>query len=56
MSYSIRDTCVSCGMCQDVCPQEAISEGELQFEIKAEMCVECGACANACPTGSIEKP
>ena len=28
MAYVITDECVSCGTCADVCPAEAISEGD----------------------------
>ena len=53
MAYKITDACVSCGSCADLCPVEAISEGEGQFVIDADVCVSCGACADQCPTEAI---
>ncbi len=53
MAYVINDGCVSCGACAGECPVNAISEGDTQYEINADVCLECGACADVCPTGSI---
>ena len=53
MAYVINDGCVSCGACACECPVNAISEGDTQYVIDADVCLECGACADACPTGSI---
>ena len=53
MAYVINDGCVSCAACAGECPVNAISEGDTQYVIDADVCLECGACADACPTGSI---
>lgn len=56
MAYVITDSCVSCGTCQPVCPVEAISEGETQYNIDPDTCIECGSCAEVCPSGAINPP
>ncbi len=53
MAYVINDGCVSCGACAGECPVNAISEGDTQYVIDADVRLDCGACADACPTGSI---
>lgn len=53
MAYKISDSCISCGACEPECPVEAISEGDTQYNIDAELCIDCGACADVCPTEAI---
>ncbi len=53
MAYVISDDCTMCGACQDVCPVEAISEGEPKYVINAETCTDCGMCADECPVEAI---
>lgn len=49
--YSPR-VCVECGICRDICPVEAIVQGENQaLRVEGETCIECGACVAACPEG-----
>lgn len=55
MAYVISDACISCGACEDVCPTEAISEGDTIFVIDAEKCISCGACADVCPQEAISE-
>lgn len=55
MAYKISDACVMCGACAAQCPVEAISEGDAQYVIDAEVCVECGACAAQCPVEAISE-
>ncbi len=48
--------CRDCGLCEIVCPQQAISRralGEEAYEyvVDDELCIGCGFCAGACPTG-----
>ena len=45
--------CISCGSCAEVCPTEAISEGESYYIIDAELCIDCGSCTTVCPTDCL---
>jgi formate hydrogenlyase subunit 6/NADH:ubiquinone oxidoreductase subunit I len=47
------DECISCGACAEVCPEDAISEGEEAYEIDAEKCTDCGTCEDECPVEAI---
>ena len=50
LSYKITEECISCGVCADECPVEAISEGDDIYVIDPDLCTDCGACADVCPT------
>jgi len=58
MAYLINDECISCGACEPECPNQAISEGEIIYEIDAAKCTECvgsfesSRCAEVCPVDS----
>lgn len=42
------DTCVKCGMCEDVCPAECITV--IDYAVKdPEKCIDCGQCMRVCP-------
>ena len=56
MAHTISSECVSCGACAEVCPTEAISEGETQFVIDPGACVDCAACIDVCPVDAIAGP
>lgn len=55
MAYVISSECISCGTCAENCPVNAISEGENQYIIDADVCVDCGACAASCPADAISE-
>ena len=45
--------CTGCGICEKVCPVEAVKvENNLAF-INPDKCVECGICADNCPQDTI---
>ncbi len=58
MALMINEDCVSCGVCEPECPNDAISEGDDIYIIDPDLCTEChGAfdeaqCASVCPTDS----
>jgi formate hydrogenlyase subunit 6/NADH:ubiquinone oxidoreductase subunit I len=47
------DECISCGSCAEVCPEDAITEGEDAYQIDAEKCTDCGTCEDECPVDAI---
>lgn len=53
MAHVISDGCVACGACVEVCPVEAISEGNPIYKINPDTCIDCGACVDECPSGAI---
>ena len=55
MSFIIKDSCISCAACADICPVQAISEGETQYVIDESACIGCGACQSVCPVGAPEE-
>ena len=59
MALLINADCTACDACRPVCPNEAISAGEVIFTIDALRCTECvGAedepqCKLVCPANCI---
>ena len=55
MAFLITDECFSCGACESVCPNNAISEGSDKYVIDPSKCTECVGfydtqqCASVCP-------
>jgi ferredoxin len=55
MAFLINDECISCAICVDECPNQAISEGDEIYVIDPDLCTECvgffdeAQCANICP-------
>jgi len=48
-------SCVSCGKCVSVCPQQAISlKEEKGIRIDRGRCVACGACKRICPRSAVQ--
>lgn len=58
MALKIVEACVNCWACVDVCPSEAIYQGNTHFRINAHKCTECEGdyteqqCASICPIES----
>ena len=50
-----QEKCRGCGMCKDVCPQEAIDLGDVA-RVNADACTECGLCVDECPNQAISLP
>lgn len=55
-TYFIRETikedCDGCGLCEEICPVEAVKMKEKQPLIEEEWCIGCGVCATCCPNGA----
>lgn len=45
------EECISCGVCADACPKEAISSDNLRAT-DMNKCMCCGACITVCPVGA----
>lgn len=52
--YRIQDSCIGCGACLGVCPQNCIVKGK-PYVIQSEHCLHCGACMEICPKKAVEK-
>ena len=51
--YFIKDSCIGCGSCVAVCPQDCIRQDSIPFRIEQEHCLHCGNCMKACPVGAV---
>lgn len=48
-----NDECTQCGLCQDLCRWDAVSD---DFEVDAIACEGCGVCVYFCPEKAIDFP
>lgn len=61
MALLITDECINCDVCEPVCPNKAIFQGEFIYEIHPELCTECVGhfevpqCVEVCPVECILK-
>ena len=61
MALIITDECINCDVCEPECPNNAISEGKLYYEIDPNRCTECVGhfdtpqCVEVCPVDCIPK-
>ncbi len=59
MALWITEECINCDVCEPECPNEAISLGELIYEIDPHKCTECVGhfdepqCVQVCPVACI---
>ncbi|MFT7227700.1 MAG: ferredoxin [Methylophilaceae bacterium] len=59
MSLMITDECINCDVCEPVCPNEAIYQGQDIYEIDPNLCTECVGhydtpqCVSVCPIDCI---
>lgn len=60
MALLINSDCINCTLCEEVCPNEAVSRGEETFVIDPARCTECvgffeeSQCIDVCPAYCIE--
>jgi ferredoxin len=59
MALWITDECINCDVCEPECPNQAISMGELIYQIDPDRCTECVGhfdepqCVQVCPVNCI---
>lgn len=59
MALKITDACINCDVCEPVCPNGAIYQGEEIYEIDPTLCTECVGhfdapqCQELCPVDCI---
>ena len=60
MALIINSLCVNCDVCAPACPNQAISQGEVIYDIDPARCTECvghydeAQCVVVCPVECIE--
>jgi len=53
MIYIDGEKCAGCGVCEGVCPVEAVRVSDGVARIDQDRCNECEACVEACPNEAI---
>lgn len=59
MALYITDECINCDVCEPECPNDAIYQGEIIYEIAPSSCTECighfdePQCVVVCPVDCI---
>jgi ferredoxin len=49
-----EERCIDCGVCIDLCPEEAISmRSDYTVVIDPSRCTACGSCIDGCPNEAI---
>ncbi|MFO7951584.1 MAG: 4Fe-4S binding protein [Bacillota bacterium] len=43
--------CTQCGICAEMCPEEAIVENNGEYMIDRDRCTQCMICVESCPFG-----
>jgi len=49
----LEEECLLCGLCQDVCKEDAILTGRQRYTIDPDACIGCGRCRTVCPAEAI---
>lgn len=50
----VKNSCIGCGVCIDICVMNAIVLDDLKAQIDSDWCSGCLICGDICPTNSIE--
>ena len=48
------EKCITCGVCQERCPVDAIAEEDFKSKVDRAKCIGCGVCVIGCATEAIE--
>ena len=51
--FVVTDACISCGLCQEICPCGAITLSDGKPAWTKSKCVQCLGCLHRCPTRAI---
>lgn len=51
--YAVSESCIGCGSCLPVCPQNCIDFINEKAVIRRENCLHCGNCLNICPVSAV---
>ena len=49
-----QELCKECGICKDVCPDDAVKVRDDLYEIDYDFCKGCGICAYECKAEAIQ--
>ena len=52
--FEISVSCIGCGTCERICPQQCISSGT-PYEIHQNHCLHCGLCFENCPVKAVKR-
>lgn len=61
MALTITEQCINCDVCEPECPNQAIFEGAMHYEIDPSRCTECVGhfttpqCVEVCPVDCIPR-
>lgn len=53
-SPKVKTNCISCGLCEEVCPKHAIKNKPDKAQIDYTKCIRCYCCHEICPYNAIE--
>ena len=51
----INSRCISCDLCKEICPQNAIISSYQSYFIESSSCTLCQYCIELCPVDSIKE-
>jgi len=51
--FMITNDCTRCGVCEYMCPQDAIQEAPNQLVVRRQRCNGCAECVPFCPVRAI---
>ena len=50
----IKNKCIGCGQCRDICPQQTITIKDKKAVIDMKNCIKCFCCHEMCPVKAID--